>query len=225
MSEVKEELDGMVRAMENIEVRLEDVLKKINKMSNWKASGPNGVQGYWFKAFDCLHKPKVNALQKCIVNGDVPEWMVNRRTVLIQKDPAKSTEASNYKPIACLPLTWKLLSGIFVDRVCQHLLDNQFLPEEQKGCRKKSRGTKDQLLIDKSILREVKKLKKNMTMLIGYKKAYDMMPHSWIKEILHITGVADNIQHLLTNSMENWETLLSSNGKELGKGIERYISR
>ena len=26
------------------------------------------------------------------------------RTVLIQKDPAKGTVASNYKPIACLPL-------------------------------------------------------------------------------------------------------------------------
>ena len=136
MSEVKEELDGMVRAMENIEVRLEDVLKKINKMSNWKASGPNGVQGYWFKAFDCLHKPKVNALQKCIANGDVPEWMVNRRTVLIQKDPAKSTEASNYKPIACLPLTWKLLSGIFVDRVCQHLLETSSFQKNRRGAGK-----------------------------------------------------------------------------------------
>ena len=68
MSEVKEELDGKVRTMENIKVRMEDVLKKINKMSNWKEPGHDGVQGYWFKAFDCLHKPIVNALLKCIVN-------------------------------------------------------------------------------------------------------------------------------------------------------------
>ena len=115
---------------------------------------------------------------------------------------------------------WKLLSSIFSDRVYQHLLDNQLLPEEQKGGRKKSRGRKDQLLIDKAILKEVKKLNKNMTMSwIDYKKAYDMVLHSWIKEILHITGVAANIQHLLTNSMENWGTLLSSNGKELGKVV------
>ena len=46
-----------------------------------------------------------------------------------------------------------------------------------------------------------------------------MVPHSWIKEIIHITGVAANIRHLLTNSMENWGTLLSSNGKELGKVV------
>ena len=52
--------------------------------------------------------------------------------------------------------------SIFVDRVYNHLLDKQLLPEEQKGARKKSRGTKDQLLIDKTILKEVKRLKKNV---------------------------------------------------------------
>ena len=153
--------------------------------------------------------------------------MVTGKTALIQKDPAKGTEASNYRPIACLPLMWKLLSGIFADRVYDHLLNNQLLPEEQKGARKKSRGTKDQLLVDKTILKETKKLKKNVAMSwIDYKKAYDMVPHSWIKEILDMTGVAGNITKVVTNSMEKWRTVLTSNGKELGKvDIRRGISR
>ena len=105
--------------------------------------------------------------------------MVTGRTVLIHKKPAKGTEASNYRPVACLQLIWKVLSDIFADRVYQHLLDNQLLPEEQYGGRKKLRGTKDQLLIDKAILKEVKKSKKSVTMSwIDYKKAYNMVPHS-----------------------------------------------
>ena len=57
--------------------------------------------------------------------------------------------------------------------------------------RKKSRGIKDQLLIDKTILKEMKRLKKNVVMSwIDYKKTYDMVPHSWIKETLNITEVA-----------------------------------
>ena len=168
-----------VRGMADIVVKIEDVVKETKRMSNWKAPGPDGVQGYWFKAFDCLHKPIVNALQKCIVEGDVLEWMVTGRTVLIQKDPAKGIEASNYRPIACLPLMWKLLSGMFADRVYTHLSDNQLLTEEQKGARKKSRRTKDQLRMDKAILKQVKRLKKNVVMSwIDYKKAYDMVPHS-----------------------------------------------
>ena len=44
----------------------------------------------------------------------MPESMVKGRTVLIQKDPANGTVASNYRPIACLPLMWKLLTGVLV---------------------------------------------------------------------------------------------------------------
>ena len=90
-------------------------------------------------------------LQLCLTNGKVPLWMVKGRTVLIQKDPQKGNVASNYRPIACLPIMWKLLTGIFADRIYDHLADKDLLPDEQKGCRKNSRGTKDQLLIDKAI--------------------------------------------------------------------------
>ena len=37
---------------------------------------------------------------------------------------------------------------------------------------------------------------------IDYKKAYNMAPHSWIKECLELFGVAENIKTLLVNSME-----------------------
>ena len=85
----------------------------------------NGVKGYCFEAFDWLHKPIVNALQRCIEEENVLVWMVSGRTVLIQKDSAKGTRTSSYRPFACLPL-----SGIFADIVYTHLLDNQLLPEE-----------------------------------------------------------------------------------------------
>ena len=111
--------------------------------------------------------------------------MTKGRTVLIQKDSAKGTVASNYRPITCLPLMWKLLTGIFADKIYDHLKDNNLLPEEQKGCRKKSRGTKDQLLIDKSVLREARIKKRCLAMgWIDYRKAYDLVPHSWILEML-----------------------------------------
>ena len=95
MGEVKEEMKEKVRDMADIMVKIDDVVKKTKGMSNWKAPGSDGVQGYWFKAFDCLHRPIVNALQKCNVEGDAPKWMVTGRTVLIQKDSAKGTEAGN----------------------------------------------------------------------------------------------------------------------------------
>ena len=50
---------------------------------------------------------------------------------------------------------------------------------------------------------------------IDYKKAYDMVPHSWIIECLDSFGVSENIKSLLVNSMETWKVLLCSGNCEL----------
>ena len=64
-------------------------------------------------------------------------------------------------------------------KIYNHLLQNMLLPNEQKGCRKESRGTKDQLLIDKAILGNCRRTCKGLAMgWIDYKIAYEMVPHS-----------------------------------------------
>ena len=143
----------------------------------------------------------------------------------MQKDKSKGNIASNYRPITCLPLMWKLLSGVIADQIYGHLDQQKLLPEEQKGCRKRSRGTNDLLYIDRAVIREVKSRKKNLAMAwIDYKKAYDMVPHSWIKECLDLFGVAENIKTLLVNSREKWRVMLCARNSELGvAGNEQSI--
>ena len=59
---------------------------------------------------------------------------------------------------------------------------------------------------------------------IDYRKAYDMMPHSWIKKNMEVCGVADNVSHLLSKSMESWQTILMSGNEELARvNIQRGI--
>ena len=200
---------------EDVVVTEEDVVNQVKRSSSWKVVGPDGVRAFWFKTLTSLHSVLVTALQECLNKGDIPEWMVKGRTVLIQKDPAKGTVASKYRPIACVPLMWKLLTGIFADKIYDHLLMNTILPYEQKGCRKGARSTKDQLLIDKAVLKEVKRFRKNVAMTyINYRKAYDMVPHSWILE-MEVTRVAKNVGSLI-RSMSNWCTVLNSDRKNLG---------
>ena len=105
----------------------------------------------------------------------------------------------------------KLLTGVIADTTYAHLDEEKLLPEEQKGCRKRSRGTNGLLYIDKTVTKEVKSRNKNLAMAwIDYKKAYDMVPHSWITECLDLFGVAENIKSLLMNSMEKWKVMLCS---------------
>ena len=59
---------------------------------------------------------------------------------------------------------------------------------------------------------------------IGYRKACDMVPHSWIIECLDLFGVAENIQSLVVNSMEKWKVMLCSGNSKLGEvEIKRVI--
>ena len=217
LGEIRKDLQGIER-MTDIVVDIEGVKKGIRRMSNWKAPGPDMVRGFWFKKFGSLHTVLTSALRECVEQGGVPEWMVKGRTVLFQKDPAKGTDVQNYRPIACLPLMWKLLTGIFADKIYDHLQANNLLVDEQKGCRRQSRGTKDQLLIDREVLREAKRKKRFLSMAwIDYRKAYDMLPHSWILETLGMIKVAKNIQGLLERSMADWKTVLTANSKILGE--------
>ena len=78
-------------------------------------------------------------------------------TFLLLKDKSKGNEVSNYRPITCLPTMWNLLIGIIAHEIYNHLEENDFLQEEQKDCRRNSRGTKDQLLIDKAVMKNCRR--------------------------------------------------------------------
>ena len=108
----------------------------------------------------------------------MPSWLTRERTSLLQNDTSKGNIASNYRPITCLPLMWKLLTGAIADQIYAHLDQVKLLPEEQKGCWKGSRGTNDLLYTDRAVIKEVKSRNNNLPMAwIDYKKAYDMIPH------------------------------------------------
>ena len=170
-------------------------------MPDWKSPGPDLVQEFCLKNFSRLHERVRLQLKECL-----DCWLTRGRTSLLQKDKSKGNVASNYKPITCLPLMWKLLTGVIVDQVYAHLDQEKMLPKEQKRCREGSRGSNDLLYIDRAVIKEVKSRNKNLAMAwTDYKKVYDIVPHSWIIECLDLFGVAENIKSLLVNSMEKWK--------------------
>ena len=155
----------------------------------------------------------------------VPDWLTKGQTVLIRKNKAKRNIASNYRPITCLPLVSKLLTGILADEIYDYLEKKMLLPEEKKGCRRKCKVTGDLLFINKMILQEVQMRKKNLAVpWTDYKKAYDMVPHSWIVECLGMVGVSEQIKHFFSESMKSLRVDLICNNQSLcGINIKREI--
>ena len=197
---------------------MEQVRDQCRKMSNWKAPGKDGVQGEWLKNLTNLQS-RIASQMNSILMGEnsLPVWMTHGRTVLCQKDPKKGNAAENYRPITCLPLLWKLLTVMIAEETYKYLDHRKLLPDEQKGCRRGSRGTKEHLLIDKTVLKDCRKRHTNLSMAwVDYKKAYDLVPHSWIIECMKMFGIAENVTDFVGKRMEQRKLSLTSNGKDLG---------
>ena len=101
----------------NYNITKEDVSIHLRKMSNWKVPGSDGLHGLWLKKFTSLYQAMLKHLDDCTHTGDVPNWMVESRTFLVQKDARKRNAVGNYRPIACLNLLWKLLTGIINEKL------------------------------------------------------------------------------------------------------------
>ena len=210
--------DVDVKKQEKIDITTGCLKKILGRIPNWKSSGLDLVQRFWLKNFSSLHERVRLQVKECLDSRFMPSWLTRGMTSLLQKDKSKGNIASNYRPITCLPLIWKLLTGVIADQLYAHLDQEKLLPEEQKGCREGYRGTNDLLYIDRAVIKEVKSRNTNLTMAwIDYKKVYDMVPHSWIIECLDLFGVAENIKNLLANSMEKWKVMLCSGNSELGE--------
>ena len=80
-----------------------------------------------------MHERVRLQLKDCLDSGFVPSWLTRGRTSLLQRDKSKGNVPSNYRHITCLPLMWKLLTGVIADQIYAQLDQEKLLTEEQKG--------------------------------------------------------------------------------------------
>ena len=117
-------------------------LTSLKKLMNWKSPGIDKVQNYWIKKLTALHTPLMNALNKiCNQPTLMPTWLTQGYTTLIRKKGCES-DPKNYRPITCLPTTYKFLTLILSTKIYNHITKSTkttkpILQVEQKGFKKK----------------------------------------------------------------------------------------
>ena len=164
-------------------------------------------------------------MNRCLQGAHVPEWMTKGKTTLIQKDLGKGTTPNNYRPMTCLPMMWKILTAQIMENIYYSLTSRELFPDKQKGCRKGSRGTAELLYIDQLILNESKTRRKNITMAwIDYKKAYDMVPQSWIIQCLKMYKISHEVINFIEKTIQTWRVEMTEGGRSLAETkIQRGI--
>ena len=62
----------------------------------------------------------------------LPAWLMAGVTYLIPKNE-DTGNPKNYRPVTCLPMTYKLLTSIISRRMQKYMDTENLLPKEQKG--------------------------------------------------------------------------------------------
>ena len=136
------------------------------------------------------------------------EWMCEGITYLLAKSN-DTKDTKNYRPITCLSTTYKSLTSVLTNKTYSHLEQNNLFSLEQKRCRRGSYGGKDQLMINKMILKNYKKRKRNLSCAwIDYKKAFNSFPHEFILRSLELFKVSPRVVAFLKHNLKNWKTQL-----------------
>ena len=164
-------------------------------------------------------------MNKCLQEAQVREWMTKGKTTFIQKNPSKDTAPNNYRPITCPPIMCKILTAQIWEEIYNSLTNRGLFPEEQKRCCKGSRGTAELLYKDQHILNQGKIRRNHLAMAwIDYKKAYDMVPHSWIISCLKMYKISDEVIKFTEKTMKIWRVELTARGRSLAETkIQRGI--
>ena len=202
----EEELQ-QINQMELKDLTVEDLRVNMTRTANWKSPGTDRLPNLWIKQFKSLHKPMAEAYSDIIKKKkQTPEWLVEGTTNLLPKKE-ETWIPKNYRPIACLPTIFKILTSVIKDRLYSHLDKEAIMTTEQGGGKKDSYGCKDQLMINNAILGNCKKRKKNLsTAWIDYTKAFDSVSHSWILKCLQMCKIHPVLITHIAESMSQWKT-------------------
>ncbi|CAK1588521.1 unnamed protein product [Parnassius mnemosyne] len=111
---------------------------------------------------------------------------------------------------------------IWVNQECLE----QVISRAQNGCRGGGRGTKEPLLIDVVIGKVVKRNRRNLSAAwIDYKKAFDSVPHTWLKSVLELYKVDCTVRDFLWQCMGQWSTILCHLGERMTAAENRIRIR
>ena len=173
-----------------------------SRVKPWKATGPDGIQGFWWKH---LPEAKQRLRQWCEAatrnpRKAVPKWMCRGRIVLIPKVKTGPNGPGDFRPIACLNTCYKILTAMMARQIHQCVKDR--FPMEQVAMRKGIWGCTHAHILDQTMCKDAQRRNKELHMLwVDMTKAFDSISHKALKWILAKLGVTPCIRTLLSELM------------------------
>lgn len=224
--EDEEKRQRNINEQDNVTITEDELKQIIAQTHNWKCPGSDNIQNFWYKKLTTTQTYIAKQINEIIKDPKkFPVFLTQGKTYIKPKDE-DTLNPANYRPITCLPTLYKIITSCIANKIQSHLIGQNVITEEQKGCRKRSQGCKEQLIIDSIVMKQAELNQRNLTICyIDYKKAFDSVPHSWLLKTLEIYKVHPKIYNFLDNVMKTWRTSinLSSNSQTDNIEIKRGL--
>ncbi|CAG5050124.1 unnamed protein product [Parnassius apollo] len=115
-----------ITPMDPVIITPDDVAEAFRRAPNWKSPRLDGLHRYWLKGFMVCHAVLARQFQEALNQKSLPSLFTTGITHLVPKDQG-ATDPSKYRPITCLPTTYKTLTSILSARIARHLDSNQVM--------------------------------------------------------------------------------------------------
>lgn len=155
----------------------------IKRLKTNKAPGSDQIHNILLK-----HLPQkaiiyiTKLFNACLMTGHFPQ-MWKAATVLPFSKPNKDKkQPTNYRPISLLSTLSKVFEQVILNRLLPHHEDNNTLPDEQFGFRKRHSTTHQLTRVAEFIARRFNEHRYTAAALLDLEKAFDTV---WIKGLLH----------------------------------------
>ena len=162
-------------------------------------------------SFACVSRLSFRFLCLCSNIETIPDWLSRVKTVLLSKNEP-SQEAKSYRPKSCLNIMSKLYRSWFNSFLCNHCETDNIITPEQAGGTKKVWGTTEHLLLNKSVLKEVRNKRNLYTIWLDYRKAFDSVTYEWLLYTLKLAQVPENLIVAIRELTKVCKTKLKLNG-------------
>jgi hypothetical protein len=168
-------------------VSQEDIRKAVFSIGNDKAPGPDGYSSFFFKqAWDIIGGDVCAAVKDFFHSGRLLK-QVNHSIIVLVPKSANGSSPSDYRPISCCNVIYKVISKLLADRLAHVLMD---IVSPMQNAFLGGRYMSDNINLVQELLRQYgrKRSSPRCLLKVDFKKAFDSVQWDFLANLLRQLG-------------------------------------
>lgn len=149
-----------------------------------------------------LHALLHKVIQTCWDLKELPRAWSHSRIFMLYKNGSEYNPA-NFRPIALLPVMYKVYTNILNIRLTRHMEENNFFHESQAGFRK-GKSVAEHITLLRKLISRAKRLQHPLLIaLLDIQKAYDSVEHWSLADTLNYYSTPTNLMSAIMSIFPN----------------------